>query len=273
MLVHFNFRLGTHHHTAAAGFIGFLDAGNAHHDTAGREIRSLDVVHELLRGDFRIVDIGADGITAFTQVVRGHVGGHTHGDTRRAVQEQQRCLGGQNGGFLQGVVEVQCHVHGVLVHVSQHVFRHLLELGLRVTHGSRRVAVHRAKVTLALHHGVALVPFLSQAHHGVIYAGVSVRVELTHHLTHDTGAFLGLAIEAKAHIVHTEQDAALNGLEAVTGIRQGTGNNHRHGVVDVRGAHFMVYLHLLDVAGSGNFLQLILLFVIVHFFLRNYLSC
>ena len=90
-------------------------------------------------------------------------------------------------------------------------------------------------------------------------------MELTHDLAHDTGALLGLAIKAQAHVVHAEQNTALDGFKAVAGIRQGTGNNHRHGVVDIRGAHFVVYLHLLDVAGSGHLLQLILLFVIVHF--------
>ena len=228
-------------------------------------------MHEFIRGDFRIVDVRANGVAAFPQVVRGHVGGHTHGDTRCAVQEQQRGLGGQHGGFLQGVVKIEGHVHGVLVHVSQHVLCHFLELGLRVTHGGRRVSVHRAKVTLALHHGVTLVPFLAQAHHGVIYAGVSVRVELTHHFTHDTGALLGLAAKTQAHVVHAEQDAALHGLETVAGVREGTGHNHRHGIVDVRRAHLMVNFHLLDVAGSGHFFQLILLFVTVHFYTMNLL--
>ena len=269
VVVHLDFRLGADDHAAAAGFIGFLDAGNAHHDAAGREIRALDVLHELFRGDFRIVDVGADGVAALAQVVGSHVGGHTYGNTRCAVQEQQRGLGGQDGGFFQGVVEVEGHVHGVLVHVSEDVLRHLLELGLRVTHGSGRVTVHRAKVTLALHHGIALVPFLAQAHHGVIYAGVSVGVELTHHLTHDTGALLGLAAIAEAHIVHAEQDAALDRLEAVTGIREGTGNNHRHRIVDVCRAHFVVYLYLLDVAGAHQtfFFGNNLLFVDIHFLL------
>ena len=197
-----------------------------------------------------------------------HIGGHTYGNTRCAVQEQQRGLGGQDGGFLQGVVKVEGHVHGILVHVSQHILCHFLELGFRVTHGGRRVSVYRTKVTLALYHGIALVPFLAQAHHGVVHAGVSVGVELTHDLAHDTGAhtgaLLGLAIKAQAHVVHAEQNTTLDGFKAVAGIRQGTGNNHRHGVVDIRGAHFVVYLHLLDVAGSGHFFQLILFFVIVH---------
>ena len=88
-------------------------------------------------------------------------------------------------------------------------------------------------------------------------------VELTHHLTHDTGALLGLTAVTEAHIVHAEQDAALDRLESVPGIRESTGNNHRHRIVDVCRAHFVVYLYLLDVAGAHQafFFGNVLLFV------------
>ena len=265
LVVYFDFCLGTDDHTAAAGLVGFLDAGLAHDDTAGGEIRTLDVLHQFIGGNLRIVNIGADGIAAFSQVMGSHVGGHTYGNTGCTVEEQQRSLGGKDGGFLEGVVKVVDHIHGVLVHISQHVLCHLLELGFRVTHGGRRVTVYGTEVTLALDHRITLVPFLTQADHGVVYAGVSVRVELTHNFTHDTGALLGLAGIAQAHIVHTEQNAALNGLEAVTGIRKGTGHNYRHRIVDVGRTHLVVYLYLLDIPGFLGLLERILLFVLIHF--------
>ena len=202
-----------------------------------------------------------------------HVCGHAHGNAGCAVEEQQRSLGGENGGLLKGVVKVQGHVHGVLVHVPEHVFGHFLKLGLRVTHGCGRVTVYGAEVSLALHKGVTLVPVLAQTHHCIIYAGVSVRVILTHDLTHDTGTLLGLAAEAQAHVVHAEQNAALNGFETVTGVRKGTGYNYGHGVVYVCGAHLMVYLHLLYIACSIYLLQLILVLNFVHIFSLNLYLC
>ena len=50
-------------------------------DAGGREIRGLDVLHQLLRGDFTVVDIGNNAVDAFAEVMGSHVGGHTHGDT------------------------------------------------------------------------------------------------------------------------------------------------------------------------------------------------
>ena len=95
-------------------------------------------------------------------------------------------------------------------------------------------------------------------------------VILTHDFTNDTGALLGLAVEAEAHVVHAEEDAPLDGFEAVAGVRQGTGNDHGHRVVDVCRAHLVVYLNLLYVSGVFLLLYLVLLFVIIHS--KKYLS-
>ena len=96
-----------------------------------------------------------------------------------------------------------------------------------------------------------------------------MRVELTHHLTYYTGALLGLAAVTQAHIVHTEEHAPLDGFEAVPCIREGTGHNHGHRVVYVRGAHLVVYLYLLNVAGSFYLLQRIFILVVIHIFPYN----
>ena len=264
LVVHLDFRLGTHHDAAAAGLIGFLDAAAAHDDAAGREVGTLDVLHQFVRGDLGVVDIGADRVAAFAQVVRGHVRGHADGDAGRAVQQEQRSLRGKDRRFLEGVVEVQVHVDGVLVHVGEDVLGHLLELGLGVTHGGRGIAVHRTEVALAPHQRVTLVPPLAQTDHRVVYAGVAVRVVLTHHVTHDTGGFLGLAVISDTHFVHTVEHAALHRLEAVPGVRKGAGHDDGHRIVDVRGAHLVVDLHRLDQPRRLGLFHRILLFVVVH---------
>ena len=264
-IVHLDFRLGAHHDAAAAGLVGLLDAAAAHDDAAGREVRTLDVLHQFLRGDLGIVDIGADRVAALAQVVRGHVRGHAHGDAGSTVQQEQRGFRRDHRRFLEGVIKVGGHVHGVLLHVGQDVLGHLLEFGLGVTHGGRRVAVHGAEVALAPHQRVALVPPLAQTDHRVIHAGVAVRVVLTHHVTHDTGGFLGLSVIFDTHFVHAVKHAALDGLEAVPGVGKCTGNDDGHRIVDVRRTHFVIDLHRLDQSRGEGLFQLILLFVIVHF--------
>ena len=225
---HLDFRLGTDHHAAAARFVGFLDTGNTADDTARREIRSLDVLHQTVRIDIGIVDIGADGVAALSEVVGCHVGGHTHRNTGRAVQQQQRSLGGEHRRLFDGIVEVQGEIYRILVQVSENILGNLLQFGFRITHGRHGVSVHRTEVTLAIDQAITLVPVLGETSHGVVHAGIAVRVEFTQHLTDDTGALLGLARKTQAQAVHAEQHPSLDGFQAVPHIRQRTGNDDRH---------------------------------------------
>ena len=220
MFVYLDFRLGADDHAAAAGFVRLLDAGNAHHNTAGREIRAFDIVHELFRGDFRIVDVGADGVTALPKVVGSHIGGHTHRDSGRSVEQQQGDLGWEDGWLFKTVVIVELHIHGILVKVREDIFRYSFKLGLSVTHCGNGVAVHTSEVTLAEYEGISLVPPLCKTGHCIIYAGISVRMVFSEHVTHYSGGLAGGSLISQAHPVHTEQNPSLHRLEAVPGVRK-----------------------------------------------------
>ena len=180
--------LGPHDNLTAAGLVGLLDPADTHYDASGREVRSLDVLHQPVRVDVRVVDVGADRVTALAQIVRSHIRGHSDGDTRRTVQKKQRCLCRQYCRLLLGVIEVKGHIHSVLVDVGKNVVCHLLKLGLGVPHGGDRVTVHRSEVTLTENHRVTLVPRLREPGESVIHTGVAVRVVLTEHLADDLGA-------------------------------------------------------------------------------------
>ena len=64
------------------------------------------------------------------------------------------------------------------------------------------------------------------------------------HFTHDTGGFAIGAVQADAHIVHGVQDAALDRLETIAGIRQGACHDHAHGVIEVGLLHFLINIDL-----------------------------
>ena len=71
-------------------------------------------------------------------------------------------------------------------------------------------------------------------------------MELTEHLTDDTRGLLCLSAITQSKTVHTEKNSALHRLQTVPRIRKGTGHDNGHRVVDVRGAHLVVYFHGLD---------------------------
>ena len=144
-------------------------------------------MHQFLNCNLRIVNVCADGITALAKVVRRHIGCHSDCDSRRSVQKQKRYFGREHRRLLERVVKVVLEIHRILLKVGQNLIRQFGELGLRVSHGSHRVTVHRTEVTLTEYQRISEAPVLGHPRHGVIYAAVSMRVILTEDFTHDTG--------------------------------------------------------------------------------------
>ena len=162
-------------------------------DTARREIRPLYIMHQFVCGDFRVVYIRTDGIAGLAEIVRSHIGRHTDRNTRRTVQQQKRSLGRQYCRLLKGIIEVVLEIDGILVDISHHFFRKLLEFRLRVTHGCRRVSVHGSEVSLTEYERISHAPRLGHPDHGIIHAAVTVRMVLTENFTDYPGRFLRLS--------------------------------------------------------------------------------
>ena len=74
--------------------------------------------------------------------MRSHVSRHSDGDARRSVQKEERKLCRNNDRLLEGVVEVRLEIDRILIHVAENVGSNLFKLGLGISHGSDRVAVH-----------------------------------------------------------------------------------------------------------------------------------
>ncbi len=227
-LIAFNLGLGANHHAATASGISVFHALQTIYISSCWEVGRWYVLHQSFHVDVGIVNIGTATINHLAKVVGRYVCRHAHGNAVAAIDEQVWYLRRHHGWLLQRVVEVVCHVDGVLVDIVHDVLTHLREAALGVTHGGRGVAIYATKVSLAIHELVAHVPFLSHAHEGSIDGTVSVWVVFTKHLTHDTRAFLIRFVTCVAKSEHTIEYAAVDRLEAVPDIGKGTSYDNRH---------------------------------------------
>ena len=124
------------------------------------------------------------------QVVGRDVGGHAHGDAGGAVDQQIGEAAGQHTGLLAALVKVGVPVHGVLLDIPQHFIGNFGKTGLRVTVGSRGIAIHGAKVAVAVHQHIAHGEILCQTHQSVVDGGVAVGVIPAQHVAHAGGGLL-----------------------------------------------------------------------------------
>src|SRR5436190_21266537 len=62
---------------------------------------------------------------------------------------------------------------------------------------------------------------------------------VTKNLADDAGALAVTTVKGQPHLGHGEKDPAVYGLEAVPDVRQCPADDHAHGVIEVRPAHFI----------------------------------
>src|SRR6185312_4942056 len=75
---------------------------------------------------------------------------------------------------------------------------------------------------------------------------------LTHHLADDEGALPVRPVRLQPEVVHRVEHAPVDRLQPVADVGQRAPDDHAHRVVEIRGAHLLLELALLDVAVQGG---------------------
>ena len=223
-----------HFHAAAAGLEILPNAAHAADGAAGRKIRALHVLHQLVERDVGIVDLRADAIDDFAEIVRRNVGRHADGDAGAAVDEQIRKRGRENRRLGPRLVVVRDEIDRVLVHVGHERGAEMRHARLGVTHGRRRIAFDRAEIALAIDERFAHRPRLGHVHERRINHRFAVRVIVTARVAANLRAFTMLPVREEREIVHRVEDAALRRLQPVARIRQRARDDDRHRVIEER---------------------------------------
>ena len=215
---------------------------------AGRKIGALDVLAQAVRGDVRVVDDRHGRVDDLAEVMRGNVRRHPDGDARAAVDQEVRQFGRQHRRLLLRAVVVVLEVDGVLVDVVEHLGRDRRQARFRVAHRGGAVAVDAAEVALAIDERVAHREVLGQPDERVVQGDIAVRVIFAHHLADDRGALAERARRRQTHLAHRVENPAVDRLEAVANVGQGTRHDHAHRVVEVAHPHLVLDADGSDVA-------------------------
>ena len=243
-------RLRAHNDASAAGGVGVVDAPAPQDQTTGREVRTLDTLHQLLAGGVGLVNQLHHAVDHLAEVVRRDVRRHADGDAGGAVDQQVRETAGQHARLHERLVEVRGKVNRFLVDVREHLHVHFAHAGFGVSHGRRAVTVDGAEVALALDQRIAGGKVLRQAHQRAVDGGIAVRVIFTQNVADNARALAERLVGGDAQLMHGVENAAVHRLEAVAHVRQGARDDDRHRVGDEG------LLHLLFQVNRANALQI-----------------
>ena len=231
---------------AAAGCISCTDAAAAHDNAAGREVRALDKLTDLVHLGFRMVDDIAGAVDDLGKIMRRDVGRHADRDAGRAVYQQVGEAGRQYDRLLALLIKVRLEIDRVFLDIRQHVVRQLGHAGLGITVCCRRVAVHRTEVAVTVDQRIVQRERLRHTHHRVVNRCVTVRMVAAEHITDGRCRLAVGLIRGQAVLVHGVQDAAVYRLEAVAHIRQRAADNNTHCIVDIAFLHLAFEIDLHD---------------------------
>ena len=160
---------GLQHDAAPARRIGVADTFSAPDVRAGGKVGPRNMLHQIIEGGVRMRNQMNHRVADLGEVVRRDVRRHSDRDAGRAVDQEVRKRGGQNGRLLERGVEVIRPVHRFAIDVAEHLVGDARQARLRVPHRGRRVAVYAAKVALAGYERVAQREILRHPDHRLIY--------------------------------------------------------------------------------------------------------
>ena len=175
---------------------------------------------KLVERDVRVVDLRADAVDDFAEIVRRHVGRHADGDAGAAIDEEVREGRRENGRLGPRLVVVRDEIDRVLVHVGHERGAEMRHARLGVTHGGRRIAFDGAEVSLAIDQRLAHRPRLRHVDERRVNHRFAVRVIVTARIAANLRAFPVLPVREERQIVHRVKDAPLRRLQPVARIRQ-----------------------------------------------------
>ncbi len=191
------------------------------------------------------------GIAQFGGVVRRDRGRHAHRDALRAVGQQVRKPTGQDRRLFRLAVIVGAKLDRVLIDALEQEARDLGHPGFGVAVGGGVIAVDVAEIALPVHQRITRREILRQPHQRVIDRLVAVRMEAAHHVADDLGGLLEGRAGIEPQQPHAVEDAAVNRLQAIAGVREGPVHDSRQCIREVALLERFAQSDVLDVRRLG----------------------
>ena len=170
--------------------------------------------------------------------MRRDAGRHTDSNALCAVDQQMGDSCRKNTRFFLCLIKVWNKIHDIFVQIrQQYIFTDLLKSRLRISHGSSSISFDRTKVTMSVDKRQPFFEILAHNNQCLIDGAVSMRMIFTHGIANDTGTFSVRAITSDAKLMHIVESPSLYRLQTVPHIRQCTGHDNAHGIVNIRLLH------------------------------------
>ena len=248
------------------GTVCLFNSPAAENGCTGRKIRSFYDFHNFFQCGFFIffhlvINNFYYSVDYFCQIVWRNVCCHTNGNSRSSIYQKIRKTGWKYRRFFFCLIKVWYEIYGIFIDICQKLHRDFAEPCLCVSHGSSTVSIDRTKVSVAIYEWITGGPFLRHIYKGTINRAVTVRVIFTHGITDDTGTFSMWLVRSIIQFYHGVQNTSLYRFQTIPDIRQCTGSNNGHGIIDIRCFH-----RFFQICRFDHIISVFVKDIFIHFF-------
>ena len=178
--------------------------------------------------------------------MRRNIGCHTYRNTGSSVYQKIWITGWQNNRLSLCLIEVWLEINCIFVDICQHFHGNLAQTCLCVSHGCCPVTIYRTKVSMSVYQRISGRPFLCHIYKCTINRTVTMWVIFTHCITDNTRTFTMWLVRTIIQLYHGIQYTTLNRFQTISYIRQCSGSDNAHCIVNVRVLHGLFQIHLVD---------------------------
>ena len=175
-----------------------------------------------------------------------NIGSHTDRDAGRTVHQQVGIAAGKDRRLFLRFIEVGHKCHGVLVDIRQHLHGDFGQSRFGISHGRSAVSVHGTEVAVSVYQRIAHGPGLGHIDKGTVDRAVTMGMIFTHGIANDTGTFSVGLVRTVVQFAHGIKDPSLYRFESVPDIRQRSGRDYAHRVINIGSLHCFLQIHILN---------------------------
>ena len=187
-----------------------------------------------------------------------NAGSHADGNSFRTVYQKVGNPDRQDLRFLLCLIKIRYKIHHIFIQISEeHFLGQFFQTCFRVSHGSRAISLDGSEVSVSVHQSLSFFEILCHNDKRLIDGAVAVGMVFTHGISHDSGTFPVRAVITDPQLIHIVQGSSLYRLQAVAYIRQRTGYNDTHRIINIG------FLHDLRIIGTNDILLLCLHFLLL----------
>ena len=158
---------------------------------------------------------------------------HPHRNTGGAIGQQIRKGRGQHHGLFFRAVIGFAKIDRALINILQQQLGGLCQACFGITHRRSAIAIDIAEIALPLDQRIARGKILCQPHQRVINGLITMRMKLTDDVPDNPRRLLERIARIQFQHAHRMQNAAVDGLQPVAGIRQGALSDRRQGIGEI----------------------------------------